>query len=131
MRWEREDLDMSNGIVFAGILMAAGMLVGCGDTHYVAIPAAPMLPATPGLQACADHAAGAQKQAFGERFNGIQFNTNDLVLTAPSLPIGTQPVGVVYDGQGQWYGTQEYRRVKFHCMLSPSGQVVYSFVRAE
>ncbi|MBI1309115.1 MAG: hypothetical protein GC129_04590 [Proteobacteria bacterium] len=122
---------MRNYIGFMSVFAVAAALSGCGETYFVAVPTPAALPVTPELQACADHAAGAQKAAFGSDFNALSLNTDNLVLTAPKLPVGSQPVGAVYDGEGQWYGQKEYRAVRFHCMLSPQGQVVYSFVRAE
>lgn len=114
----------------AMILMAMG-LAACAPVRYVAVPVAPELPVTPVLQACADHAASAQKKAFGEEFRLLQLDTAGLVLTAPEARVGSQDVGAVYDGMGSWYGAQEFRRVKFHCLISTRGQVVYSFVRGE
>lgn len=133
----RRAMDMAGGLVVMGLLAAAAALLGaCTQTRYVAVPVPQSAPATPVLQACADHAAAAQRQAFGERFRGLQFDSAQLVLASPANKVGRQEVGAVYDGNGQWYGRQpgtmgEWRAIRFHCMVSPVGNVVYSFVRAE
>ncbi|RYG59159.1 MAG: hypothetical protein EON60_11255 [Alphaproteobacteria bacterium] len=133
----RRATDMAGGLVVMGLLAAAAALLGgCTQTRYVAVPVPQSAPATPVLQACADHAAAAQRQAFGERFRGLQFDSGQLVLASPANKVGSQEVGAVYDGNGQWYGRQpgtmgEWRAIRFHCMVSPVGNVVYSFVRAE
>lgn len=119
---------MRKAIGFVGILAVLG---GCTSTQYVSVPAVPAMDASPQLQACAVHASGAQKAAFGDDFNGLQLNTQGLIVTAPKLPVGKQQVSAIYDGEGQWFGVREYRKVRFHCMISPAGQVVYSFVRGE
>jgi hypothetical protein len=131
-------MDMAGGLVVMGLLAGAAALLGaCAQpTRYVAVPVPTSAPATPVLQACADHAASAQRQAFGERFRGLQFDSAQLVLASPAGKVGSQQVGAVYDGNGQWYGRQpgtmgEWRAIRFHCMVSPVGNVVYSFVRAE
>lgn len=120
------------------ILMTAAALAaaGCTETKYVDVPVMPVLPKTPVLDACAEHAATAQRSEFGDSFRGLRLDTKDLILTAPAVPVGTQPVGAVYDGRGVWYGQPwgtmgEWRRVRFHCLVNPKGQVVYSFVRSE
>lgn len=133
----RRAVDMAGGLVVMGLLAAAAALLGaCTETRYVAVPVPQSAPATPVLQACADHAAAAQRKAFGERFRALQFDSAQLVLASPMNKVGSQEVGAVYDGNGQWYGRQpgtmgEWRAIRFHCMVSPVGNVVYSFVRAE
>lgn len=133
----RRAVDMAGGLIVMGLLAgAAALLGGCTQTRYVAVPVPQDAPATPVLQACADHAAAAQRQAFGERFRALQFDSAQLVLASPMRKVGSQEVGAVYDGNGQWYGRQpgtmgEWRAIRFHCMVSPVGNVVYSFVRAE
>lgn len=130
-------VDIVGGLVVMGALAAAAALLGgCTETGYVAVPVAQMAPATPVLQACADHAAAAQRDAFGDKFRALQFDSANLVLAAPGNKVGSQQVGAVYDGDGQWYGRPagtmaEWRAIRFHCMVSPVGNVVYSFVRAE
>lgn len=130
-------VDIFGGLVVMLILAAiATLLGGCVETRYVAVPVPQSAPATPVLQACADHAANAQRDAFGDKFRALQFDSADLVLASPSQKVGSQTIGAVYDGNGQWYGRPagtmgEWRAVRFHCMVSPVGNVVYSFVRAE
>ena len=130
-------VDVAGGLIVMGLLAAAASLLGgCTQTRYVAVPVPPSAPATPVLQACADHAAVAQRDAFGDTFRALQFDSANLVLASPLNKVGSQPVGAVYDGDGQWYGRQygtmgEWRKIRFHCMVSPVGNVVYSFVRAE
>lgn len=122
------------GIV--GGVMLAAMLGGCTETRYVGVPVPQSAPATPLLQACADHAALAQRTTFGEDFRGLQFDAANLVMAQPDQMVGSQKIGAIYDGEGQWFGRPvgtmgEWRAVRFHCMVSPVGNVVYSFVRAE
>lgn len=122
---------MRNGLMFMVLAALAG---GCTQVKYVAVPVAPPLPKTPVLQACAEHAADAQRATFGAAFSGLQFDTANLILTKPHGAVGSQPVEAVYDGDGQWfgrpYGTMgAWRKIRFHCMISPVGEVVYSFVR--
>lgn len=128
--------------IFAGLVLMlalaglATLLGGCTETRYVAVPVPQTAPATPVLQACADHAAVAQREAFGDSFRALQFDASNLVLAAPNEKVGSQEVGAVYDGDGQWfgkpYGTMgEWRAVRFHCLVSPKGNVLYSFLRAE
>jgi hypothetical protein len=130
-------VDIVGGLVVMGALaLAASLLGGCTETRYVAVPVPQVAPATPVLQACADHAARAQRDAFGDSFRALQFDSANLVLATPHNKVGSQPVGAIYDGDGQWYGRPagtmaEWRAVRFHCMVSPVGNVVYSFVRAE
>jgi hypothetical protein len=130
-------VDIAGGlVVMAALAAAATLLGGCTQTRYVAVPVPQSAPATPLLQACADHAAVAQRTAFGDRFRALQFDSADLVLASPDNKVGSQAVGAVYDGDGQWFGRQpgtmgEWRRIRFHCMVSPVGNVVYSFVRAQ
>lgn len=124
---------MHKSLMMLGVAMLAA---ACAQVKYVAVPVNPPLPKTPVLQACADHAANAQRQTFGNTFTGLQFDTANLVLAKPHGAVGSQQVGAVYDGDGQWfgrpYGTMgEWRRIRFHCMISPVGEVVYSFVRQE
>lgn len=112
------------------------VLTGCTQTHYVATPVAPPPPGGPVLQACTQHAARAQRAAFGEEFRGLQLDTMHAVLAAPQQPVGSQPVAAAFDGTGTWFGRPqgtmgEWRKVRYHCLVSPAGQVVYSFVRAE
>jgi hypothetical protein len=88
------------------------------------------------LQACADHAASAQRSTFGSEFRGLQLDTRNAVLTSPAETVGNQAVAAAYDGQGTWFGQPqgalgEWRKVRYHCLISPAGQVVYSFIRAE
>ena len=116
---------------------ALALLLGaCAQpVRYVAVPTVADAPATPVLQACAEHAARAQREAFGDVFRALQFNRAGLVLASPMNKVGSQDVGAVYDGEGTWYGRPagtmgEWRSVRFHCMVSPMGNVVYSFVRA-
>lgn len=118
--------------LFLPVLAAAG----CAQTRYVMVPTPPNPPAGELLQACTDHAAKAQRNAFGSDFRGLQLNTAQAILAAPSQPIGAQDVAAVYDGEGVWFGQPkgtmgEWRKVRYHCMLNPAGQVVYSFVRAQ
>jgi hypothetical protein len=118
-----------------GLIIAAAT-AGCTHTQYVPVMVPTPLRATPQLQACVDHAAQAQRTTFGEAFRGLQFDTAQMVATAPQNPVGQQKVGLVFDGNGTWWGrpqgTQgEWRRVRFHCLFNPAGQVVYSFVRSE
>ena len=117
-----------------GVVVAVLGMAGCARTTYVMVPTPPSPPAGALLQACTDHAAKAQRGAFGHEFRGLQFNTAQAVLAAPLQPVGTQPVGAVYDGEGVWFGQPQgamgvWRKVRYHCMLNPAGQVVYSFVR--
>lgn len=117
-------------------MAAAALAAGCTQVRYVNVPVVPTPTQTPYLQACADHAANAQRAAFGDVFTSLQLNNNNLVLTAPDRAVGSQQVGAVYDGDGVWYGRPvgtlgERRTLRFHCMISPAGQVVYSFVRSE
>lgn len=129
--------EIFGGLVVMLVLAAmATLLGGCTQTRYVAVPVAPSAPATPVLQACADHAAAAQRTAFGDSFKALQFDSANLVLASPQNKVGSQTIGAVYDGNGQWFGRPagtmgEWRAVRFHCMVSPVGNVVYSFVRAE
>jgi hypothetical protein len=125
------------GALLSGLVL---MVTACTETRYVGVPMpdyAVVTPAmTPVLQACADHAANAQKAAFGDSFKALQLDTDNLVVAKASGNVGKQPVGAIFDGEGQWYGRPtgtmgEWRRVKFHCMVSPVGNVVYSFVRGE
>jgi hypothetical protein len=118
------------------IMGVAWLASACTEVKYVAVPVNPQLPKTPVLQACADHAADAQRSTFGDKFNGLQFDTANLVLTKPTGAVGSQQVAAVYDGDGEWYGRPygtmgEWRKIRFHCMISPVGEVVYSFVRQE
>jgi len=121
-------------MIMLGVL--ALLLGACAQpVKYIAVPTVTDAPATPVLQACAEHAARAQRQAFGESFRALQFNRAGLVLASPMNKVGSQDVGAVYDGDGVWYGRPagsmgEWRSVRFHCMVSPMGNVVYSFVRA-
>jgi hypothetical protein len=121
-----------------GVMAAVAALAvsGCTEVRYVGVPVVPTPVKTPYLQACADHAANAQRAAFGDVFTSLQFDSANLLLTSPDGKVGNQEVGAVYDGDGAWYGRPmgtngEWRRVRFHCMVSTAGQVVYSFVRAE
>lgn len=122
-------------LALAGVV---GMLGGCAgqQVKYVAVPSVPDAPATPVLAQCANHAARAQREAFGEAFRALQFNASGLVLTTPRQAVGNQQIGAIYDGNGLWYGRPagtmgEQRAVRFHCMVSPMGNVVYSFIRSE
>lgn len=129
--------------VFQKISLAVAVataLTACTETRYVAVPmpdyavVTPQL--TPVLQACADHAAKGQRDSFGESFKALQLDADNLVVTKTAGKVGRQEVGAIFDGQGQWFGRPagtmgEWRRVKFHCMVSPVGNVVYSFVRGE
>ena len=123
-------------LVMLAVALVATLLGGCTErVRYVAVPTLPPAPVTPVLHQCAEHAARAQKQAFGDTFRGLQFDRAGLVLAMPTTRVGRQEVGAVYDGEGQWYGRPdgtrgEWRSVRFHCMVSPLGNVVYSFVRA-
>lgn len=122
------------------VMIALGILAlllgACAQpVKYIAVPTVSDAPATPVLQACAEHAARGQREAFGESFRALQFNRAGLVLASPMKKVGSQEVGAVYDGDGVWYGRPygtmgEWRSVRFHCMVSPMGNVVYSFVRA-
>ena len=130
-------VDIVGGLIVMAVLTAAAALLGgCTETRYVAVPVPQMAPATPVLQACADHAANAQRDAFGDKFRALQFDSANLVLAVPGEKVGSQQIGAIYDGDGQWYGRPagtmaEWRAIRFHCMVSPVGNVVYSFVRAE
>ena len=122
--------------LLAGSLTLAGLLSGCAQTRYVAVPVAPAPPGGPILDACTSHAAHAQRAAFGDEFRGLQLNTTHAVLAETTAPVGNQPVAAAFDGEGVWFGrphgTQgEWRKVRYHCLFSPAGQVVYSFVRAQ
>lgn len=129
--------EIAGGLVVMGVLAtAATLLGGCTETRYVAVPVPQTAPATPMLQACADHAAVAQRETYGDNFRGLQFDAANLVLAAPNQMVGRQKIGAIYDGDGQWFGRPagtmgEWRAVRFHCMISPVGNVVYSFVRTE
>lgn len=130
-------IDIFGGLVLMLALAGlATLLGGCSETRYVAVPVPQVAPRTPLLQACANHAAMAQRDAFGDDFRALQFDSANLVLTAPAGKVGSQAVGAVYDGDGQWFGRPhgsmgEWRAVRFHCMVSPKGNVLYSFLRAE
>ena len=128
-------LSLKVALSAAVVAVALGACATQQDVHYVAVPTPQPAPVTPALQACAQHAARGQREAFGNTFTGLQFDTAGLVLTAPEGKVGKQAVGAVYDGDGQWFGrpygrVSEWRRIRFHCMLSPAGKVVYSFVRS-
>jgi hypothetical protein len=123
------------GMLSMAALASLG-LAGCTQTRYVNIPVAPPPPGGPVLQACADHAAGSQRTAFGDEFRGLQLNTQNAILAAPTQTVGNQAVAAVMDGEGLWFGRPhgtmgEWRKVRYHCLLNPAGQVVYSFIRAE
>ena len=114
----------------------AAAVSGCVQTRYVAVPVDMPPPGGRVLQACTDHAATAQRKAFGNEFRGLQLDTLQAVLAAPETPVGNQPVAVAYDGEGTWFGQPhgtlgEWRKVRYHCLVSPAGQVVYSFIRAQ
>ena len=119
------------------LLGVTGMVMtACTQTRYVAVPVAPPPPGGKLLQACADHAAASQRAAFGDEFRALQLNTQNAVLAAPEQPVGNQTVAAAYDGESLWFGRPqgtmgEWRKVRYHCLLNPAGQVVYSFVRAE
>lgn len=117
---------MLKGIGFMAVLAA---LAGCAETRYVEVPARPVVAESPALRACVAHASAAQAAVYGSDFSMLQVLPQGMVVTAPRLPVGKQQVSAVFDGEGQWFGPREYRRVRFHCMISPAGQVVYSFVR--
>lgn len=118
---------MREVVVLLGVLA----LYGCTETRYVEVPVKPELLAGPELKACEAHASKAQKDVFGSDFSMLQFSTRGMVLTAPTEAVGKQRISAVYDGEGEWFGPREWRKVRFHCMISPAGQVVYSFVRGE
>ena len=125
---------MSNVALKFGVVVAVLGMAGCARTTYVMVPTPPAPPVGALLQACTDHAAKAQRNAFGTDFRGLQFNTAQAVIASPMQPVGTQDVAAVYDGEGVWFGQPqgamgEWRKVRYHCMLNPAGQVVYSFVR--
>ena len=108
----------------------------CTQTRYVAVPVPSAPPGGKVLQACTDHAARSQRAAFGDEFRALQLNSQNAVLAAPEQPVGSQSVAAAYDGEGVWFGRPqatmgEWRKVHYHCLLNPAGQVVYSFVRAE
>ncbi len=120
----------------AGLLLVLGALGACSQTRYVAIPVAPPPPGGALLQACTDHAARSQRATLGDTFRSLQLNTYNAVLTAPRHNIGSQPVAAVYDGEGLWFGMPhgtlgEWRAVRYHCLLNPAGQVVYTFIRPQ
>jgi hypothetical protein len=120
-------------MIFIGF---AALLGGCVQTRYVALPTPPAPPAGRMLQACADHAASAQRGTFGGDFRALQLDTRNAVLASPAETVGNQPVAAAYDGTGTWFGQPqgalgEWRKVRYHCLISPAGQVVYSFIRAE
>jgi hypothetical protein len=83
-----------------------------------------------GLQACADHAAAAQK-AVADDFRVLRFDSERLVALPVQETVGSQAIAGVYDGYGARYSAKEYRLVNFHCLQNPAGQIVYSFVRAQ
>lgn len=118
-------------------LSVAGLLTtACTQIRSVAVPVSAPPPGGKLLQACADHAAASQRAAFGDEFRALQLNTQNAVLAAPGQPVGNQKVAAAYDGEGLWFGRPqgtmgEWRKVRYHCLLNPAGQVVYSFVRAE
>jgi len=116
-------------------LMVLAACAGTQTVHYVAIPTPAPAPDSPQLHACAAHAARGQRAAFGDSFTGLKLDSAGMVLTASDGPVGTQAIGAVYDGDGEWLGrpygrVSEWRRIRFHCMVSPAGKVVYSFVRS-
>ncbi len=123
-----------------GTMAMALWLAGCTHPHpltrLVEVPLPPPPPGGALLDACANHAAHAQRMSFGQEFRGLQLDTYQAVLTSPAQPVGSQQVAAVYDGEGTWFGrpqgTQgEWRKVHYHCLLNPAGQVVYSFIRAQ
>lgn len=87
--------------IFAGLVLMlalaglATLLGGCTETRYVAVPVPQTAPATPVLQACADHAAVAQRAAFGDSFRALQFDASNLVLSrqplTPTTPKSLKP----------------------------------------
>jgi len=125
-----------NTIKLLSIAAGAVFFAGCTTTRYMNVATPPAPPAGKPLQACTTHAAKAQRAAFGNEFRGLQLDALQAVLVAPSLPVGAQPVAAAYDGEGTWFGQPqgtmgEWRKVRYHCLLNPAGQVVYSFVRAQ
>lgn len=119
---------MRKGFVLLGV---SCLVAACTEVRYVEVPSPAEMADSRRLQACADHAFRAQKAVFGSDFSALRLSAAGVAVAAPRLPVGKQRVGEVYDGVGEWYGVREYRKVRFHCMFSDSGQVLYSFVRGE
>jgi hypothetical protein len=76
-----------------------------------------------GLQACADHAAAAQK-SVADDFRVMRFDSERLVALPVRETVGSQAIAGVYDGYGARYGAKEYRLVQFHCLQDTAGQIV-------
>jgi hypothetical protein len=122
-------------LVLTALIIWAGLLGGCASS-VITQPLAvhPTQAPAPYLAACASSAAMGQRQALGESFKMLQLTTEDLLIIRPTGPVGRQRVAYAYDGTGDWWAKNgqnrpEWRKIRFHCLVSPQGQVVYSFVK--
>jgi hypothetical protein len=122
-------------------LAVSAILAGCTAPQRVVVypylyPAPAETPSpNAALQACADHAARAQKDARGSDFEMLRLNSAGLDQLPFESYVGQQYVSQVLDGTGVWWGRNfdgesEYREVRFHCLTAPRERVVYSYVRA-
>lgn len=102
----------------------------CGEARPVVYMAPAPAPADVDLQACVNHAASAAKES-GQDFKRLRFDTLNRVKLPFDGTVGDQYVATVQDGVGQWQGRKEWRQVHYHCLSDASGNVLYSFVRAE
>lgn len=128
---------MRTSFIFIGLALFAVAGTACAPT-YEGVELAPQpAPAAPFLQACASHAAKAQRAIYGNSFRVLQLESTGLAVNTPRTGfVGAQPVAWAYDGTGTWVGMPhgtygEWRRVHFHCLVSPTGKAVYSYVRPE
>ena len=117
-------------MALAGMGLAGCASPCCGGERPVVYMAPAPAPADADLQACADHAASAARES-GQDFKRLRLDTLGRAKVPFGSTVGAQPVATIQDGVGQWYGRKEWRQVHYHCLSDASGNVLYSFVRAE